>query len=139
MIRVTIFLLVFFCSVSTAMPEILVVVNKENETTELTRSQIVDLYMGRYQNFPNGEAAFPLDHPPDSEIRSDFYRKMVNKSVAEVNAYWARLLFSGRASPPRVFSDSAAVIKAVSENRGAIGYIERSDLDDSIKVVGRAE
>lgn len=139
MIRSIAFILVFFCYASTVMADMVVVVNKENNTTELTKSQIIDLFMGRHQNFPNGETAFPIDHPPSSETRAEFYRKLVNKSVAEVNAYWARLLFTGRASPPRVFSDSAAIKKAVSENRGGIGYIDSSELDDSVKVISYAE
>lgn len=94
--------------------------------------------MGRYQNFPNGEAAFPIDQQPTSEIRSTFYRNLVNKSVVQMNAYWAKLLFTGRSSPPRVMSDSEAVKKAVQENKGAIGYINSTELDDNVKVIGRA-
>ena len=139
MTKPTVFLLLFLCSATTSMADTLIVVNKENETTALTRGQIVDLYMGRYNTFPNNEAAFPLDQPADSEIRAEFYKKLTKKRVAEINAYWARLLFSGRATPPRVLPDSSAVKKAVSMNKGAIGYIDSAELDESVKVVGRVE
>jgi ABC-type phosphate transport system substrate-binding protein len=133
-------LLMFFCSASTGLAsEILIIVNQENQISSLDRKQIIDLYMGRYQNFPNGEAAFPLDQPPVSKIRALFYKELVNKSVAQMNAYWAKILFTGRASPPRVMPDSAAVIKAVQQNKGAIGYINSANLNDSVKVVGRAD
>ncbi len=119
--------------------DVLVIVNQANEVSSLDKKQIIDLYMGRYQNFPNGEAAFPLDQPPVSEIRTIFYQNLVNKSVAQMNAYWAKLLFTGRASPPRVMTDSLAVKRAVRENKGAIGYIDSVDLDKTVKVVGRAD
>jgi ABC-type phosphate transport system substrate-binding protein len=119
--------------------EVLIIVNQENEISSLDKKQIIDLYMGRYQNFPNGDAAFPLDQQPVSEVRAIFYRKLVNKTVAQMNAYWAKLLFTGRASPPRVMSDSTAVKKAVQGNKGAIGYINSAELDNSVKVVGRAD
>jgi len=119
--------------------EILVVVNEDNSVSELNSRQIVDLYMGRFQTFPDGEPAFPLDLPPDSVTRELFYRRLTDKSVAEVNAYWARLLFTGRATPPRVLADSLTVLKAVRENRGAIGYIDSAELGEGVKVVGRVD
>ena len=122
-----------------AMAEILVIVNTDNPTTELSSRQIVDLYMGRNQSFPNGESAFPLDLSPDSSLRGQFYRSLTDKSVAQVNAYWARLLFTGRATPPRVMADSPTVMRAVRENRGAIGYIDSADLEQGVKVVGRVD
>ena len=133
-------LLISLCSVSLCCAsEILIIVNQNNEISLLEKEQIIDLYMGRYQNFPNGEAAFPIDQQPTSEIRKIFYRKLVNKSVVQMNAYWAKLLFTGRCSPPRVMSDSDAVKKAVQENKGAIGYINSTELDDSVKVIGHAD
>jgi ABC-type phosphate transport system substrate-binding protein len=126
-------------SATSAMADILIIVNADNPTTELGSRQVVDLYMGRLQSFPDGEAAFPLDLPPDSPVREGFYRQLMDKSVAEVNAYWARLLFTGRATPPRVLSDSPTVLKAVRENRGAIGYIDSANLNETVKVVGRVD
>lgn len=135
----TFILATLLATAADAFAEIVVIVNPDNETTGLSRRQLIDLYMGRYQNFPNGEAALPLDQAPDSPIRKLFYKAMVDKSVAEVNAYWARLLFTGRASPPRVMAGSAEILKAVRDNRGAIGYIESSELDGSVKVVTHVE
>ena len=71
--------------------------------------------------------------------RSAFYRGLVNKSVAEVNAYWAKLLFTGRASPPQVVGNSRAVLAAVRDNKSAIGYVDSADVDDSVKVVARVD
>lgn len=119
--------------------EIVIVANLKNSTEALSARQLLDIYMGRYQSFPNGEPAFPLDLLPDSPLRVDFYQKLTNKSVAEVNAYWARLLFTGRATPPRVMSDSLTVLKAVRENLGAIGYIDSTHIDGTVKVIARVD
>lgn len=119
--------------------EIVVVVNRDNPVEDFSRRDLVDLYMGRVQHFSDGSLALRLDHPPDAGVRSQFYRQLVNKSVAEVNAYWARLLFTGRASPPQVINNSGAVLKAIRENRNAIGYLERSEVDDSVKIIASIE
>jgi ABC-type phosphate transport system substrate-binding protein len=119
--------------------ELVVIVNPANKTVALTQRQLVNLYMGRTQHYPNGKFALPLDQAPDSQARQTFYRTLVGKSVAEVNAYWAKLLFTGRASPPRSLTDAEAVLQVVRENLDAIGYIDSRDLDDSVKVVGRVD
>ncbi len=117
--------------------EILVIVNLQNAVDELSHQELMDLYMGRYTNFPNKVAALLLDMPMDSEIRDEFYRELVGKSVAEVNAYWARLMFTGRASPPRGIEDAEQVIKFIGDNKNAIGYVYDTEYDDSLKVVYR--
>ncbi len=132
-------LLVVLGSASAIAADIAVIVNPHNETGSMTRRQVVDLYMGRDRNFPDGDASLPIDQAATSPVRKQFYRQLVNKSVAEVNAYWARLLFTGRASPPRSLANSIEVLRTVRDNRGAIGYIDAELVDDSVKVVFRLE
>jgi ABC-type phosphate transport system substrate-binding protein len=116
--------------------DIVVIVNKENSSTSLTTEQLVDIYMGRQRYFPNGDLALRIDQDPNSEIRSDFYQKLINKSIAEVNAYWARLLFTGQATPPNVLENTQSILKAVRDNPGAVAYIDSKDVDDTVKVIG---
>ncbi|WP_290582023.1 hypothetical protein [Ketobacter sp.] len=118
---------------------IVVIVNNENPVSELSKREIIDLYMGRNLYFSDGKLALRLDHPPTSGEREQFYQTLVKKSVAQMNAYWAKLLFTGRASPPLLMGDSEQLLDTVRNNRNAIGYIDESNLDDSVKVVGRVD
>lgn len=112
-----------------------VVVNPENPVGQLTRAQVVDLYMGRETRFPNGRTVLPIDLPPDSPIRATYYQRLVDKTVPQVNAYWARLLFTGRATPPRVLPDPESILQTISENKDAIGYLDASEVDARVRVV----
>ncbi len=118
---------------------VVVIVNSENATSDFSQRQLVDLYMGRDLYFSNGEMALRLDQSPTSKVRHDFYKNLVGKSVAQINAYWARLLFTGRASPPQVISDSEGVLKAIRNNANAVGYINESELAPGVKVVARVD
>lgn len=122
-----------------ARAELVVVVHPANPADSLSRREVVDLFMGRTQYFADGSLVLRLDQPPQSQERQDFYRGLVNKSVAEVNAYWAKLLFSGRASPPQVVDNNKAVLAAVRDNKNAIGYMDSAAVDDSVKVVARVD
>ena len=118
---------------------IVVIINRDNPLEKLTRHQVVDLYMGRQLVFADGTSALPLDQAMQTRERAVFYRKLLNKRVAEINAYWARLLFTGRATPPRSMNNSEEILRTVRNNPSAIGYIDEDHLDQTVKVVFRLE
>lgn len=124
---------------SCAQAEILVIANPQGAVTALTREQVVDIYMGRSSTFPNGRPVIAFDLKSDQPIRTLFYQKLVGKSVAQINAYWARLLFTGSATPPMALKDSATMLHMVQENRDAIGYIDSAEVTGKLNVVFRFE
>lgn len=110
-----------------ARAEIVVVVHPDSGVAEMSRDDVVNIYMGRYQGLPSGITAFPVDLEP---LKAEFYRRLVDRTLPEINSYWARLVFSGRASPPRQVPDAAAVLEVVSSNKGALGYLPRDAVDE---------
>ncbi|BAJ03650.1 hypothetical protein [Shewanella violacea] len=119
--------------------DLLVVVSRESHVESLTKSEVVDLFMGRYVNFPNGDKAKVFDLAPKSELKGLFYQKLVNRTEAQINAYWARLLFSGRNTPPKETESADQLIHELLSSRHGIGYISSQDLTNSLKVVYRFE
>ncbi len=115
--------------------DLAVVVNPQNALDALDERDVVDLYMGRFMAFPNGVSALPLDQPIDSEIREQFYQMLTGKSVAQINAYWAKLIFSGRATPPRMARQGDDIIEMVLNNKNAIAYVPLESVTDEVKVV----
>ena len=123
-------------ALAAAAPEdIVVVVSVENPATEISRLHLVDLYLGRTTRFPNGEAAEPIDQRSGSKARDAFYERYVGRSVAEIKAHWSKIIFTGRGRPPREEPDCAAVKRYVADHPRAIGYIKRSRVDDTVRVV----
>lgn len=115
--------------------DMLVIVNAANSTASLERRQVIDLFMGRVTAFPGGTPAQTLDFTGGSDARSEFYLSLTGKSEAQVDAYWATLIFAGRMAPPRQLDDAKAMIRAVAANRAAIGYVPRQPLPADVKVV----
>ena len=128
-----------FACLSHSAYALVVVVGKNNSINSLSKTQIIDIYMGRYSTFPNGIAAKPLDRIAGSPEKQQFYQALVNKNEAKINAYWARLLFSGRASPPSNFATDTEMLEELRSSAQAIGYVLESEVDDSMKVVYRFE
>lgn len=122
-------------SVHAQSTEFAVVVNKNNAIISLSKREIIDIYMGRYLTFPDGETSQPFDLPAQSALKNDFYLKLVNKDEQKINAYWARLLFSGRAKPPSPSASVKDALNKIASSPFAIGYIPLSQVTDAVKVV----
>jgi ABC-type phosphate transport system substrate-binding protein len=95
----------------------------------LTKEQLVNVYLGHNQ------ALTPLDQPESAPIRADYYKRLTGRDLSQVKAMWARLTFTGKGQSPKELPDSSAVKKAVAADPKAIGYIEKSAVDDSVKVL----
>lgn len=109
--------------------EIVVVVNQANPASRMFTEQAAQFFLGKSNQFT------PVDQGKESAIRRDFYQKLAGKSLAQVEAVWAKIEFSGKGSMPKSYASDAAVKKAIAADPGAIGYIEKASVDDSVKVL----
>lgn len=107
--------------------DVVVIVNAGSHIHSLTRDQVIDIFMGRFRQLPSGATALPID-VADTALRQTFYERLVHKSLAEIGSYWARLVFSGEASPPFQAPDARTALKLVATNPDAIAYCYRSNV-----------
>ncbi len=114
--------------------DLVIVVNPASGVERQNREEVTALFMGRTKKLPSGLMALPIDQSASGD-RPRFYRELVNKEPAEINAYWARLIFSGQGSPPRQADNAAEVIEIVSGNKGAIGYLPRGAADRRVRII----
>lgn len=122
-----------FTYVDSQSGDLVVVVSAQNTLTSLSKKQVVDIYMGRFKTFPNGSAVTPIDFPSGSVEKQTFYKQLVGKNERKVKAYWSRLLFSGRATPPLEAASKQDVISNLSGN--SMAYVYKSDVTPEMKIV----
>jgi ABC-type phosphate transport system substrate-binding protein len=108
-----------------AQAQIVVIVNPV--ATAPTKEQVADIFLGKNQSLT------PFDQVESSPIYADFYKKATGRDVAQVKSTWSRIVFSGKGQSPKQLADSAAVKKAVAADPKAVGYIDKSALDGSVK------
>jgi ABC-type phosphate transport system substrate-binding protein len=112
-----------------------VIVNPKNPTAALTAEQVAALYLGNATTFPGGGPAALVDQPEAAGIRGTFYQKAIGRSVAQVRATWARITFTGKGMPPKELKSDADVKAFVAADPQAIGYVDASAVDSSVKAV----
>lgn len=118
-----------------AQAQVAVVVGAKSPTAAMTADQVAGIFLGKSNTLPGGAAAAAADLPEGAPLREQFYSKVTGKSAAQVKAGWSRLVFSGKATPPKELPSAADVKSFVAGNPDAIGYIEKSAVDASVKVV----
>ena len=110
-----------------------VVVHPSNADS-LDENTISRIFLGKAKTFPGGASATPIDQAEGSAAAEEFNSKVLNRSSSQLKAYWSKLVFTGKGTPPKAVADDAAVIEMVSKNPGMIGYIQ-GDGGGAVKVV----
>lgn len=118
-----------------AQADLVVVANPRSGIEHLSVDEAINIFLGRYRQLPGGLSAQPVDLPESHPDKARFYAGLVGKNLAEIRAYWARLVFSGKTAPPVPAASPEEVIERVAAERGAIGYVDRSKADGRVRVV----
>jgi hypothetical protein len=95
----------------------------------LIKDKVANVYLGRNHDLK------PMDMPESSPIRVAFYKKAADGDLAQIKSVWARLVFTAQGQPPKELADADAIKKAVATDPKAVGYIDKADVDASVKVV----
>lgn len=117
-----------------AMADISVIVHPGNQA-DLEKDDIARLFLGKQHSFADGSVAIPVDQTEGSEIRDQFYLELVKKNASQLKSWWARLIFTGKGSPPRTVGNDDNVMRLVGSNPNMIGYVDSEKVDKSVRVV----
>lgn len=118
-----------------AQAQLVVVANPHSGIERLGEDDVINIFLGRYRRLASGIAAEPVEIADDSALRARFYRRLVNKSLPEINAYWARLIFSGKTQPPKMVGSVEEALRFVASQSGGLAYLERAQVDRRVKIV----
>jgi ABC-type phosphate transport system substrate-binding protein len=119
---------VMLALIQQAHADVVVIVSAKNNGKSMTPDEISQIYLGKSTSMK------PVD-TAGTPIRSQFYTKVAGKDDAQVKAIWSKLVFTGKATPPKELSSSTDVVKAVAADPAAIGYVDKSAVDSTVKIV----
>lgn len=85
---------------------VLIVANTAERDLKLTRIEVRNLFMGEVSNL----ALEAIALPPDNLTRMLFNTRIIGLTEARIQAYWAKMRFSGRKQPPGEFWNEAAAL-----------------------------
>lgn len=106
--------------------DIAIIVNSDLNVSTLTADEAREVYRGKIQ-FLGGKRLRPIDQSESQEIRKAFLTEVLRLSKSDYTKHWMHLVFLEGTNAPVLRDNSAAVIQAVRDSEGAIGYVWASE------------
>jgi ABC-type phosphate transport system substrate-binding protein len=113
--------------------EYAVVVNKKNTIGEISKKQLKNIFLKR-QFFIGNQKVIAINVSANMPLRIYFEKNILGMSRERLNSFWTSQHFHG-VSPPSTQSSTNSVKIFVKNVDGAMGYLPKSLVDDSLKVV----
>jgi ABC-type phosphate transport system substrate-binding protein len=108
---------------TSAPAKIYFIVRSDSPISKLSAQEIADYFLKRRREWPHGKSVRFFDRRDDNPERNVFLKRVLKKSLREVELYWiGRMQFTGDSAPAQIASD-AMVANMVARFDGAIGYV----------------
>lgn len=121
---------------STAMAEVSVIVHPSNASV-LDKDAISRIFLGKTRGFPGGGDAIPVTFKDGSASSKEFTKSVLSKSPKQLKAYWAKMIFTGKGTPPKQLEQDSEMVDLVSKNPSFIGYVTSGNEGAGVKVVAK--
>jgi ABC-type phosphate transport system substrate-binding protein len=87
------------------------------------------------QSWPDGSPLTVFALNDESDAHRTFCRTVLGVLPYHLRRNWDRLIFSGSGQAPTLVSNMQQMKMKVAATPGAIGYIDRDSIDESIAVI----
>lgn len=124
--------------VAAAADSVAVIAHPSVPEKELNKTRLLDIYSGDVKNWSDGKPVIVMDLKPTGEIKETFY-KYLGKSPSRMKSLWMKRMLSGEGDPPLAVDSEAEMLKKVAATPGAIGFISRSAVTDTVKTLAIIE
>lgn len=114
--------------------EVAVIVHPSNNNA-LDAATVSKIYLGREKSFADGQSVVPMALEETAPSSASFNDVVLKKSASQLKAYWSKLVFTGKGTPPKELASEDEMLKLVASNPNLIGFVDASKVDASVKVV----
>lgn len=112
-----------------------VVIGNPAGVDALSYAEVKQLFLGKKTQLANGQPAKIIELSDGHADRIAFHEATTGRSEAQLQSAWSRLVFTGKAEAPTQVADYRAVVNAVAADTNAIGYVDESAVNGSVKVL----
>lgn len=113
----------------------IVVIGNPSGVDNLSSSDVKKIFLGKSTKLDDGFTVRIVELTDGSAGRIAFHEVATGRSEAQIQSAWSRLVFTGKAEAPIQVADYNAVVAEVAANVHAVGYVEESALNNSVRVL----
>ncbi len=123
----TILLCLTVAGSASASDLIVVIVNEKNPTTAIGKEELRKIYEDRMLKWADGTPITVYDLAVNDPVRESFYQTVFDTPSEKMAEMWAHLKITNQAkNPPINVKNEYRIMKMVSMEEGAIGYVTLS-------------
>lgn len=100
----------------------------------LTKKDAKKIFLGKSNKFIQGDL-YVIELASSNPMKATFHKKVTKKSLAQLESYWSKQLFTGKATPPVEVADANTVKATISQHPNGISYMDEADVDSSVKIL----
>jgi hypothetical protein len=116
--------------------EVDIIINKTNTVDDLPLADAKKVFMGDKSTWPSGKRVTVLMLAQGLPERAVILREIYKMPEDQLGQYFVQAAFAGKVSaPPKDIASAALMKQTVAGNPGAIGFVKKEDVDDTVKVV----
>lgn len=114
---------------------ILLVAHPMIATHWLNRDTTRAIFAMRQRTWPDGQAVQVFVLPNRNPTHARFVKEQLAAYPHQLQLAWDRMVFSGMGQAPNRVRDLNEMRQRVASTPGAVGYLEREYLDESVQVI----
>lgn len=118
----------FMCVPKLNASELNVMVNESVMVAELSRSELRQIFTGQRQYWDNGNKITVFVLQDSDELHRQFCRDILQMFPYQLSRLWDQITYSGQGITPIRVTSYQALVDALENTKGAIGYVERNDI-----------
>lgn len=127
-------LLSFVFGINLYANSLAVIVSKDSNINSISKKELSKIFLAKTKRLPSGEKSIVVENI-NKEYQSKFYKSICNKNEKQLKKYWAKMIFTGRAQPPKKIKSISELIVFVKSNKNAISYIPIEHINKDIKMI----
>ncbi|NRB38531.1 MAG: hypothetical protein HRU20_08685 [Pseudomonadales bacterium] len=115
--------------------ELVLISHPSNNIQPLKFKTLRAIYSMRLQTWPDGSAINVFVLPDNSLNHIGFCKQLLKTLPRHLRKNWDRLIFSGISMAPSMVEDANNMKQSIASTPGAIGYIPRGEIDESVVII----
>jgi len=115
--------------------EYVVVSNKRMK--EISKTQLKAIFLKKL-TIIDDKKIIPINLEPKDKLRVNFEKRVLKMNFGRLKSYWTKQHYLGH-RPPLSMKSQESIIAFIKRVDGAIGYIERKNLDEDLKIIYKWE
>lgn len=112
----------------------ILITNKDNAVSEIKSADLKRIYLGK-RNQIKGQTIVPIMLADNIPETAQFLADVVGMTPEKFKAHWLEVQIKGLGTAPMIQKTTASAKLIVAGIPGAVVYVNKSDLDETVKEV----